>query len=153
MKPIFAMHPGGQLYDTQIETKEGHVNYVLTRFAGLGWKKSDGIPEVRNISGVLNWQPTEGRLELDGVNTTIAPSDLPPITLLETNGAFEWKELSHGLRVSMERLVLTHPDFVFSARGALDEPESPASRNLRLTAEFSAEHAETMATVYSLTRQ
>lgn len=142
MKSILAAHPAGQLFDTQIETKEGNVNYVLTRFAHLGWDKQETIPAVRNISGVLSWQPTEGRLELDGENTTISPQGLPPVTLLETNGAFEWKELSHGLRISMERLVLTHPDFVVSAQGVLDEPQSPTSQNLRLAAEFSAHHAE-----------
>ena len=142
MQPILAAHPSGQLYDTQIETKDGNLNYVLTRFAGFGWEKQAGIPDVRNISGVLNWQPTGGRLELDGQNTTITPRGLPAITLLETNAAFAWKTLSQGLQISMERLVLNHPDFALSAEGALDLPQSPASQTLRLTAAFSADHAD-----------
>jgi len=142
MQPVLAIHPRGQLHDTQLEVKNGQINYVLTRFSDFGWSAQGGFPAVHNISGVLNWQPTEGRLELDGENTIVAPPRLPPILFLQANAAFEWKELSHGLRVSMERLVLSHPDLVLSARGALDEPFSPGSRNLRLTAEFSADHAE-----------
>ena len=142
MQPVLAVHPRGQLQDMQVEVKNEKINYVLTRFSDFGWREQDGVPAVNNISGVLNWQPTEGRLELDGENTTIVPQGLPPITFSQANAAFEWKELSNGLRISMERLMLSHSDLVLSARGAIDEPFSPAARNLRLTAEFSANQAE-----------
>ncbi len=142
MQPVLAVRPYGELHDTQIVIKEGHINDVLTRFAKLGWHEYGETPAVHNLSGVLSWQPTEGRLELDGENTTVTRRGLRPILFTEANAAFEWKELSHGLRISMERLVFNHPDLVFSARGALDEPFSPLSRNLRLTAEFSAVNAQ-----------
>lgn len=141
MQPVLAVHPVGQLYDTQINLKKGHVNYVLTRFSNLSWQRHEALPAVTNISGALNWQPSSGRLELDGENTTLIPQGLPPVNFTQANAAFEWKELSHGLRVSMERLVLSHPDFIFSARGALDEPFVPASRHLQVTGEFSADNA------------
>ena len=141
MQPVLTTHPKGELQDTQIEIKDGHVNYVLTRFSNLSWQAQGTLPAVSNLSGALNWQPASGRLELDGENTILTPKDLPPITFTQANAAFEWKELSHGLRVSMERLVLNHSDFVFSARGALDEPFIPASRHLQMTGEFSAENA------------
>ena len=141
MQPVLAVHPSGHLQDTQIEVKEGKIDYVLSRFTELSWKNQGTLPDVSNISGALNWQPTEGRLDLDGENTIVAPVGLPPVTFDQLNAAFEWKELSHGMRISMERLILTHPDFVFSARGALDEPFLPESRHLQLTADFSADNA------------
>ena len=141
MQPVLAVHPRGQLHDTQLDIKDGHVNNVLSGFANLGWQAQGGYPAVSNISGVLNWQPTGGHLELDGENTTLSSKGLPPVTFEQANAAFEWKELSDGLRISMEHLVLSHPDFVLSARGAIDEPFLPSASNLRLTAEFSADHA------------
>ena len=117
------------------------MGYVLTRFSELGWQHQGTYPAVSNISGALYWEPAEGRLELDGENTIIAPLKLPPVTFAQLNASFEWKELSHGLRISMDRLILSHPDFVFSARGALDEPFIPSARRLQLTADFSADHA------------
>lgn len=141
MQPVLALHPSGQLKDTQLEVKEGKVDYVLTRFTDLSWKSQAKIPAVSNLAGVLSWQPTEGRLELDGENTSLAFTGRPPITFKQANAALEWKDLSQGLRISMDRLVLTHEDFVISARGVLDEALS-ATRQLRLAAEFSAEKAQ-----------
>ncbi len=141
MQPVLAVHPRGRLQDTQIGFQHGQVNYVLSRFSDLSWQGQGAFPAVNNISGALNWQPTGGRLELDGEDTTLTPKGLPPVNFAQANAAFEWKELSHGLRISMERLVLSHPDFIFSARGALDEPFEPASRHLQVTGEFSADNA------------
>ncbi len=141
MYPILALHPIGELHDTQIGFKLGQVDYLLTRFNHLSWQAQDNVPTVSNLSGAVHWQPSAGRLELDGENTILAPRNLSPIIFSQVNAAFEWKELSHGLRVSMERLILSHPDFIFSARGALDEPFLPDLRHLQLTGEFSAENA------------
>lgn len=141
MQPLLAIHPSGRLHDTQITMQDGHVNYVLTRFSDLSWQAQGELPAVNNISGAVSWQPSAGRLELDGENTTFKPHDLPPVTFDQVNAAFEWKELSHGLRISMERFVLSQNDFVLSARGALDEPFTPSARHLQLTGEFSADNA------------
>lgn len=141
MKPVLAVRPTGTLHDTQIEMQEGQVSYVLTRFTNLSWQNIGTVPAVSHLSGVLSWQPTEGRLDLDSEEASIAPRGYKPITFTQANASLEWKELSQGLRVSMERLVLSHPALVLSARGALDEPFSP-TRKLRLSAEFSAKNAE-----------
>ena len=141
MQPVMALHPRGQLHDTQINIKDGQVEYVLTRFSELGWEGHDQLPSVSNLSGVLSWQPSEGRLEIDGENTIIKPRGYKELTFTQANAAFEWKELSHGLRISMDHFILNHADFLFSARGALDEPFTPSARSLRLSAEFSAENA------------
>lgn len=141
MQPILNFHPYGRLYDTQIGIKDGHLDSVLSRFSDLGWQQQDEIPAVNDLKGVISWQPTAGRLELDGENTSLTWAKHSPISFSQINAALEWKELSHGLRLSLERLVLNHPDLVLTARGALDEALSPDNRNLRLTAEFSADHA------------
>ncbi|MDP3704789.1 MAG: YhdP family protein [Legionellaceae bacterium] len=140
MQTALAMQPIGELHDTQITIKQNQVDYVLTRFANLGWQEKNNIPAVNQISGVLHWQPTEGRLILDGEHTTIKPKNLPPLTFDLLNADMDWKELNNGFRMSLDRFVLSHPNLLLSATGALDNPSSPDG-NLRLTAEFAAKNA------------
>lgn len=134
---LLAIKPRGELQDTRIAVKAHELDYVLSKFTQLGWNERNDIPSVNNISGVFYWQPTEGRLELDGENTTIKRHALPPIKFDQLNAAFDWKQLSNGFRVSMDRFVLSRPDLVLSAQGVLDDAFLP-SANLRLTGEFSA---------------
>ncbi len=138
---ILSSRPSGNLFDTQISLKEGKPDYFLTRFTEFGWQGWDDVPSVSQISGVLYWQPTEGRLELDGENTIIKPKNSPKIAFDQLTAALDWKKQSTGLRINMERFVLSRPDLVLSAQGALDEPFLP-SANLRMTAEFSAHDAK-----------
>jgi len=141
MQPLLAMHPRGELHDSQVTiTADRQINYILTRFENLGWRASHSIPAVKQISGVLYWEPTEGRLILDGEQTTITPHQLPPLTFDLFNADVDWKELNNGFRISLDRFVLSHPNLVLSATGALDNPNSPDG-NLRLTGEFAAKNA------------
>ncbi len=142
LQPLLAIHPSGHLQQTQIGLKAGQVDEVLTRFSDLSFEGQGAIPAVKNISGALHWQPTKGRLELDGQSTTIVPKDLLPITFEELNAAFEWRDGAQGSQISMDHLALKHPDFKINARGVLDDPFSQASRHLQLTAEFSAKQAK-----------
>nr|WP_302473891.1 YhdP family protein [Legionella sp. PL877] len=135
---ILSMEPYGQLHDTQLHISSNEVDYLLTRFSHLGWQTTGKLPAVNNLSGVLHWQPAEGHLEIDSKDTTITLQDKPPVRLAMLNAAFDWKELSHELRISMERFVLSHRDLLLSAQGAVDGLSGP----LRLKAEFSANHAE-----------
>lgn len=146
MDRILAMKPHGQLHDTQLHFKESGVDYLLTRFSALGWWGQDNWPNVDNLSGVVHWQPTEGRLEIDGEKTIITPKKQPPVIFSMLNAAFDWKELSHGLRVSMERLVISHPNFLLSARGVVDEVTANSAGQLRLIAEFSAKDVQKLFT-------
>lgn len=141
MQPLLAAHPSGQLDDTQIGLRKGQLDYVLTRFSGVGWEGQGHIPTVSNISGAVNWQPAQGRLELDGQNTTLTHKGLAPITFTEINGAFQWNKQAEGMRINMERFVLTHPDLVLSAHGTIEDLFLPASPRMQLTADFSAENA------------
>ncbi len=141
MKPILAAHPQGELYDSQLEIKDNQVDLVLTRFANLSWKRVKDIPAVSDLSGVLYWHPTAGRLEFNGENTVITPQKMPAVKFEQINGAFDWQSLSQGLRISMERLVLDNADLTLSASGSLDEALSPAGGHLQLAADFSAKEA------------
>lgn len=138
---ILDLSPEGELHDTQVIVKANQLDYILTRFSNLGWRSPHNLPSVRQISGVLHWQPTEGRLELDGEHTIVMPHNLPPIEFGQLNAAFDWKQLNNGLRVSMERFVLSRPDVVLTAEGVLDDPLQ-ASANLRMKAQFSATKAK-----------
>lgn len=140
MRSALAMHPRGDLYDTQISLKNNEPDYFLTRFVNFGWRGKGDIPSVKQISGVLYWQPTEGHLELDGENTQIEPKGLPAVSFDQFNAAFDWKQQSNGWRVSMDRFVLSQPDLVLSAQGMLDDLFLPTA-NLRMTGEFSATDA------------
>ena len=142
VQSLLTMHPEGELSDTQLVFKNDQLVSILTRFQHLGWQAHDSIPGVKELSGVLYWQPKEGRLDLDGENTTIEPKNLPALAFRLFNISLDWKELSHGLRVSMDRLVLSHPDLLLSAQGVLDNPNQPELRTLNMSGEFYAKNAE-----------
>ncbi len=140
--PFLAANPYGTLHNTQLELKDHQLSYLLTRFTKAGWQGTTNVPAVGNLAGVLHWQPTEGRLELDAEAPWIKPHDLPPVKFAQVNAAFDWKKFSHGLRLNMERIVLARHDLVLSARAALDKPSSSSPGYLRMQAEFSAEEAQ-----------
>lgn len=135
------MHVNGELHNVQWGMTPQGLDYFLTQFSNLGWTgQAPQRPSVRHLSGVLYWQPKEGRLELDSHNTTLTLPQSPPVVFTQLNGAIDWKELSHGLRLTLERLVVTHPLLTLSAKGVLDEPTSERGY-LRLKADFSAHDA------------
>jgi uncharacterized protein (TIGR02099 family) len=127
--------------------QEPEITYVLTRFYQLSWKgdAKKNIPSVNNLSGVINWQPEEGRLELDSENTTIAMKGYPEQTFTLLNASFDWKELSDGLRISLERFVLSKPDLTLSAQGALDQVTPESVGSIRFGAEFSGKELQQWA--------
>lgn len=133
---------GGQVQkdDNQLPFNDYSINYVLTRFEQLGWKSKDLIPAVQNLSGVINWQPDQGRLELDSENISINVNDYPAQTLSLLNGAFDWKELNDGLRISVERFVFSQPELTMSLQGAVDQVSRQSIGHIRLGAEFSGKN-------------
>ncbi len=124
--------------------EQGEIAYILTRFEQLGWDENQKmmIPEVKNLSGVLNWQPEEGRVELDSENTKIALKNYPVQNITLLNGAWDWKELNDGLRISMDRFVLSNPDLTLSAQGVIDQVTEESMGNIRLGAEFSGKEIQ-----------
>jgi uncharacterized protein (TIGR02099 family) len=143
LSSVIARSPHGELHDTQLKLDEmGGIQYVLTRFAHLGWLPSKEYPGVDNLAGVLHWEPTEGRLEVDSHNMTFTPIKQAPLLFPVVNAAIDWKELPQGLRVSMERLVLSHPNLLFSAQGVADEVSVSGMGALRMHAQFSVHQGE-----------
>lgn len=139
---ILQLKPHGILSDVQVLIKENQINYILTRFDQLGWRAKDNIPGVSNLSGVLNWQPTEGRLELDSENSTFDIKGYPTQKLTIFNGAFDWKELNDGLRLSIERLVASQPELTISLEGAFDQLTQNSVGNIRLAGNFSGKNLQ-----------
>lgn len=123
------------------------ITYVLTRFDQLSWNANPNkkIPEVRNLSGVVNWQPEEGRLELDSENTLVAVHGYPTQNLTLLNGSIDWKELSDGLRISIDRFILSMPQLTLSVQGAVDQVSRDSMGAVRLNAEFSGKNIEQWA--------
>lgn len=139
---IAQLKPHGVLSDTQLFIKESQPSYILTRFDQLGWNARDSIPQIDNLSGVLNWQPEEGRLELDSENTSVALKGYPAQNLTLLNGSFDWKELSNGLRVSIERFVLSKPELTISTQGTMDQVTAQSVGHVHLITEFSAKNLQ-----------
>ncbi|MDP3269712.1 MAG: YhdP family protein [Legionella sp.] len=139
---ILPIKPHGTLTDTQVLLKGQQLNYLLTRFDQLGWSADQTIPEVRNLSGVLNWQPKEGRLELDSENTYIKVKGYPEQNITVLNGSFDWKELNEGFRVSMDRFVLSKPDLTVTAMGMVDNLSERSVGTIRLNGEFSGKNLQ-----------
>jgi uncharacterized protein (TIGR02099 family) len=148
--------PGDQVVQNGFESKskqyfqntwmqKNEITYLLTRFDQLSWRGDSSIPSVSNLSGVLNWQPEEGRLELDSENTLITVKGYPEQKLTLLNGSFDWKELNDGLRISMERFVLNKPDLTLSAQGVVDQVTSKSVGHIRLGAEFSGKEIQQWA--------
>lgn len=142
LQPIFALKPTGNLTGTEFTWKNGEVLDFLTQFSHLSWSAKGDIPGMTELSGALYWQPTEGRVELNGDHSVITlKKPLAPIKVDTLNLALDWKDLSQGTRYSLERLVLTHPNLVLSAAGALDNPGG-TDEHLRLQVDYSAKDAQ-----------
>ncbi len=142
LKQLHTMEPHGMLINSQFLIKEGQPNYILTRFNHLGWKTEDKKYQVTNLSGVLNWQPQEGRLELDSEQTKIAIQNLPTQTFSLLNGNLEWKELSEGMRLSIDRFVLSQEDLTLSADAVFDQITKQSLGRIQLNAEFSGKNIQ-----------
>jgi uncharacterized protein (TIGR02099 family) len=142
VQPIISMKPSGQLYDTALHFQGKSLTYVLTGFSDLSFKKSSQIPTVFGLSGVLNWQPHQGRLALDSYQTQVTFQGYPPISLTHLNTALEWHQESTGTQMNLERLVLQHPDLSVVASGRLDDLEHYPQSQVHLMAQYSAKHVE-----------
>lgn len=142
LEKLKAAQVRGELNDLQIKIKQGNVDYLLSQFSHLGWNAAENYPGVANLSGVIHWQPTEGRLELDSVNTQIEVLHKLPIELSVLNGAMDWKDLANGRRVSVERLVLRNPDLLLSGSGMVDNLTANSAGFINASVQVSATNAQ-----------
>ncbi|KTC73088.1 transmembrane protein [Legionella birminghamensis] len=135
-------NPIGFLTNTQLEIKEGQAQSLLTRFSKLGWQNTETVPGVDNFSGVIQWRPTEGRLELDSEDAIIRVEDKPPVKLLLANAAMSWKTANQSTSFDIERLVLQSPDLLLKAKGQLSGLSKESKGQLDFTGEFEGSKAE-----------
>ncbi|WP_126338587.1 YhdP family protein [Legionella spiritensis] len=142
LNTLLATKPHGVLNNFQVQIADNRLAYILSQFAKLGWQPQENYPGVENLSGVLYWEPSEGNLELDGEDTIITPKNKPAVTFQSLNGALSWKALPEGWRINMERMVLRHPELLFSGSGELDGVSRDYAGNLRLKAAVSTRNAQ-----------
>lgn len=141
-KSMLEMNPEGQLYDTALHVKSQSLDYVLTGFSNLGWQEKGVIPAVSNLSGVLYWRPSEGRLQLDSYQTAIAYHHLPPVLFARINTTVEWEKKKQGTRIHLDHVVLQHQDLSLTANGVLEDAEQYPNSQAHFTMQFSTTRAE-----------
>jgi uncharacterized protein (TIGR02099 family) len=134
--------PQGNLYDTQLLLKQGNVQDVLTNFNNLSWQPQPHYPGVDNLTGVIHWSPEQGRLALDSRQIILKDKLNPPITFSLLNTSMEWKKMSHGFQVSMDRFLLKHPDLIVTGSGSVDDLTADSAGQLDLSAQISATQAQ-----------
>ncbi len=142
LKPLLAMKPTGQLNDTSFHFKGQSPEYLLTAFSDLSWEEKGNIPAVSGLTGVLNWQPGKGRLELDSHQTVIEPHHIPPLSFSQINMALEWAPLKQGTQVNLKHFVLQNQNLTLTANGAIDDLENYPNSQVRFVTQFSTAHGE-----------
>lgn len=143
LKPLLAMKPEGELHDVEFNVKEKkQLDYLLAGFSNLGWVGREKIPTVSGLTGILFWQPTEGRLELDSHGTMIKPTKLPSVLFSQINLAAQWKILNQGMNLSVEHFILQNPELTLTAKGSVKKPENASSSHVHFESKFSANQAE-----------
>lgn len=145
LKPVLAKKPQGLLKETQFAIKDQGLQSLLTRFDKIGWESAGEIPAVTNLSGVIHWQPQEGHLELDSEDTTIAMKGYPSQHFELLNGALEWKALNDGLRLSLDRFVLSQKELTLSAEGSADKVSAQSVGQIQFKADFAGKNLQKWA--------
>ncbi|MCE3046094.1 YhdP family protein [Legionella sp. 16cNR16C] len=139
---IRSYNPIGFMSDTQLVIKQGQPDWFLSRFSKLGWQNSATVPGIDNFSGVLQWQPGQGRLELDSEDAVIRVEDKPPVKLLLANAALDWKTVDQETTIDIDRMVLQHPDLLLKLEGKWSGISDQSRGNLDLTAELEGNNGE-----------
>lgn len=139
---VMQFKPQGLLSDTQVLIQSNQLQYVLTRFDQIGWNGNASIPQVSHLSGVLSWQPHQGRIELDSEHAAITVKGYPTQQLTLLNGAFSWNELANGLKLTIERFVVSQPQLTLSTEGVMDEVTGHSLGHIRLNVDFSGKNVQ-----------
>lgn len=142
LSPVLDYQPQGDLYDTQLVFAQGQMTSLLSRFEGLSWQGNKAVPGFSQLSGVINWQPDEGRLALDASHAELTIKDKPPIALTEFNSVINWKTKADGLRLTLERFILKAPNLAMEAHGGLSGRTADKPGDLSLVARVSATQAQ-----------
>ncbi len=133
------LQPHGRLLDSQGTLTNGKLDYLLTNFIDLGWLSSDTIPSINHLNGALSWQPTEGQMELDSQNVRVRFQKKTAF-IANVITSLSWKELSHGLRIHLDNLVVENPEITLSGSGDFDEVTHNSLGMSQWRAEVSAQN-------------
>lgn len=139
-KQYLSLQPSGELKNLKIGFKNLKLNYFLTNFSDLSWHSNSQFPGVKNLTGVLYWEPDQGRLELDSKNTVINLVNNKPIVFKKINSGFEWKLLSQGYRINVDRFILERPDAVINLEGTVDALNESKNPLLNLKGQYSIDN-------------
>lgn len=123
--------------------KEGLAT-ILTNFDAVCLPQQAPYPGFKGLSGVLNWEPQEGHLEIDSQDLLLQMKDFPPLTLPLLNAVIDWKALSHGWRFRLDHFVLKHPNLLWTLNGVLDEWSGKTLGQLSLESRFSLKEGENL---------
>jgi uncharacterized protein (TIGR02099 family) len=132
----------GTLNDSQFIIKESKLIYALTRFKGLSQNGFRQLPAIDNLSGALFWQPNQGHLELDSQEVLLSDLNEKPIKINTLSGIFDWRKLSHGWRLTTEKLIIKNNILTISSRFSLDDFDEKNKGFLNLSGEFSGKTIE-----------
>lgn len=140
VNPIIKMNPSGNLYDTELVINKNQLNYLLIGFSNLSWILNGDIPGVSNLSGVLFWQPQQGRLQLDSHDVEIKSLQLPPAILSRINLTTTWDTADEKTRLKLDNIVIQSAGLDFTASGMIDNLKK--SPKIQLDGKFNAEDAQ-----------
>lgn len=133
----------GLLSDVQIRVTDQKPVYFLARFDQTGWTNFKQLPVVDNIAGVVQYEPKNGRLELDSEQVHFQTKGFPKQFFSVVNGAVEWQQQESGLYdVALERLELSKSDLALSIKGNLTGVGPNESGYRDLLVDFSGREAQ-----------
>lgn len=135
--------PLGELKESQLNFKDGILDYVLTQFENCSWEPSEKRPGVSGLTGVLSWEPRSSHLEIASQNFILKPYHEQPIVFdnlqstatMEKNALGEW-------HVYFEKLILARRDLALTLSGQIQEPLNIEKRNLLIQMNWSAENLQ-----------
>ncbi len=137
---MFPFMPKGDLRESQLNFKEGVLDYVLTQFENCSWGASDKFPGVSGLSGVLSWEPRSAHFEIASQNFVLKPKDQKPIVFdnLQCTATTE-KNVLDEWQLYLEKLVLARRDLALTMTGQIQQPLEPQKRNVLMQMNWSAE--------------
>lgn len=142
IQSLLAAKIGGILTGMHVHLKDGSPTYLLGRFDKLQWLPVNNYPGVVNLSGALQWQPQQGRLELDSEKVQLAFNNLPKTEFALISTAIDWQKLAQGIRLGIDRLVLHQADLTMNLLGVLDNLSTDSLGFVRLHGDFSMRNAK-----------
>lgn len=142
MAPLLAIKPHGQLHESQFHSDGKTITSLLTGFSQLGWSSKEKSPALDNLSGVLHWQPTNGRLAFDSKAMKLKLKNKRTIDFEKFNAAFSWKKSGDNWQINTENFLLSRADLALQAMGFYDDFSLNKTGTLRMKANFSAKNAK-----------